>query len=138
MSEVRVVVEVIYERVSAEAFRSAREATKLSASELSRRAGVHDQYVSRLERGLVQEVPKETFDSILGVLASEEPYLSQSDPIDAASRVIRGVASFQPKLVETTSQLGIREAPKTASSLRSATPTTCFAQTVPDQGKRVA
>lgn len=91
------VTKVVYEEIDSENFERARRASGLSQLALCRKAAVHDQFVSRLERGLVGEVPAERLGALADAMVGEGDFKDQDR--DAVLAVIRGKASFHLQLV---------------------------------------
>lgn len=90
MAAIRV---IRYREVSPLNIRRARRASGLSAKALSRKAGLHDQFVSRLERGLVQEIEEPTFDALATAMVGEGDFIGCTK-IDV-ERVMNGLALFR-------------------------------------------
>lgn len=85
------VVEAI--EVDPDGIRRARLLSRLSGRELGRRTGVHSNFISRLERGLIQEIDRAFFDSIIEALRGEGDFKDKDR--GAVERVIGGELRFR-------------------------------------------
>ena len=78
--------------------RRARRLSGLSARAVSLKAGLHDQFVSRLERGLIGEVQEDTWDAIARAMAGEGEF-ENHDVLDVL-KVMNGELSFELRPIE--------------------------------------
>lgn len=91
------VTKIVYEEIDSTQFKRTRLASGLSAASLCRKAQVHEQFVSRLERGLIQELPTETLDALLEAMAGEGMFTGADT--GAVLAFMREQASFELRLV---------------------------------------
>lgn len=92
MAAVRIVKTVV-EEIDTDGFRRARRATGLSGRALGKKAGVHDQFVSRLERGLIKEVPMDDFNALVDAMVGEGDFEDATRA--AVLAVVRGKATLR-------------------------------------------
>lgn len=136
----------LVEELDPDRLRNAREDARLSGRELARRAGVHQNYISRLENGLLQEVDEDVMTRIVTALVGEGRFKGLST--EDVWRTIRGEMSFmlapvegEPALQVIEGEAEAREARRQARRKRNAAPDVdmCYS-THPrsDQGFRAA
>lgn len=78
--------------------RRARRLSGLSARAASLKAGLHDQFISRLERGLIQEVQEDTWDAIARAFVGEGEF-ENHDVLDVL-KVMNGELSLELRPVQ--------------------------------------
>ena len=98
MAAIRV-AHIRYEEISTIDVREAVRACGMSARGLSVAAGFsNDQFVSRLERGLIKNVTREQFQALAEAMAGNGAFKDQD--AEMVKKVMRGQASFTLRLVE--------------------------------------
>lgn len=94
MAPVRIVTTMV-EEIDSDDFRKTREASGLSGRELGRRVGVHSQFVSRLERGIIQEVPLDFYEKCIDAMIGEGSFAGH--PRDLIVRSMKGEVEFESR-----------------------------------------
>lgn len=105
--------------------RRARRASGRSAKAVSEAAGLHDQYVSRLERGLIGEAPNENLERIAVAMVGYGEFTGRT--LEDVWAVMRGELGFDlapvesaPALTEIEGGLAQKERKRRSSASRAA------------------